>query len=109
MILPTVTPVPIPLPAKVKSAVPHALLVIATINGDPAPDGTLVSAWMKAYREPLAQGVLEDGQLLLMLPQYGGVSLAGETIYFKIGNLDAGETAIRNPGSAEMLDITAFD
>ena len=109
VILPTVTPVPIPLPAKVKSAVPHALLVIATINGDPAPDGTLVSAWMKAYREPLAQGVLEDGQLLLMLPQYGGVSLAGETIYFKIGNLDAGETAIRNPGSAEMLDITAFD
>ena len=86
MILPTVTPVPIPLPAKVKSAVPHALLVIPTINGDPAPDGTLVSVWMKAYLEPLAQGLLEDGQLLLMLPQYGGVSMAGETIYFEIGN-----------------------
>ena len=49
VILPTLTPVPIPLPAKVKSAVHHALLVIPTINGDPAPDGTLVSVWMKAY------------------------------------------------------------
>ena len=108
---PTAAPTPAPglLPELVSDALPQALLVTATINGAPAPDGTLVTAWMKAFREPVAQGMLVDGTFLLIVPQYGSTPFSGETMSFKIGELDAGETAIWQPGAADLLDLTAVD
>lgn len=106
---PAPTLAPVPLPEVVSDALPQVLLVTVTVNGAPAPDGTLVTAWMKAFREPLAQGMLVDGRSLLMVPQYGSTPFTGETMSFKIGELDAGETAIWQPGGADLLDLTAVD
>lgn len=101
------TPVPVALPEVVNNTLPQALLVTATINGAPVPDGTLVTVWMKAFREPLAQGQLADGKFLLVVPQYGSAPFSGETMTFKIGELNAGETAIWQPGAADILELTA--
>ena len=106
---PAPTLAPVPLPEVVSDALPQVLLVTVTVNGAPAPDGTLVTAWMKAFREPLAQSMLVDGRSLLMVPQYGSTPFTGETMSFKIGELDAGETAIWQPGGADLLNLTAVD
>ena len=108
-VAPAPTPAPVPLPEVVSEALPQALLVTATINGEPAPDGTLVSAWMEAFREPLAQGKIVDGSFLFILPQYGSTPFSGETLFFMIGEFRAGETAIWQAGAADLLDLTAVD
>jgi hypothetical protein len=76
------TPVPTidiansPLPEVVNDNPPHIFVGTVTIDGELAPDGTEVSAWMMEYSEPLASSIVpsvagQPGSYSLLVPQYG--------------------------------------
>ena len=67
---------------------PHLSLLIVTIDGDPAPDGTVITAIMNG--QAVATAITADGQVVLLIE--GDASSAGQTISFRIGDLDAAET-----------------
>ena len=88
---------------------PKAFLGKPNINGLPAPDGTLITAWIDLYSAPVAKDTVTDGSFLLIVPQYGTVSFTGRTLRFKIGDLYATETATWETGGADLLNLNAFE
>ena len=87
--------------------IPHIFTGSVTIDGAPAPDGTVVAAWLEDFTEPLAEISVSNGRYGFNVPQYGSRPLAGRTITFKIGGLDAQETAVWQSGEGDVLDLTA--
>jgi len=90
-LLPTPTPLP-PTPTPVFSCQPVA-------------DGTVVTAWVDGAQA--ASDLAEDGQFALLIEQPESAFYLDEIIAFRIGDLGAKETAIWEPGGAEILDLTA--
>ena len=86
---------------------PHAFTGLASIDGVIVPDGTLVTAWMEGFYEPIAEGTISNGRYLLIAPQYGNDSFAGRILTFRVGGLIAAETAAWATGEAYVLDLRA--
>ena len=104
---PTPQAAPTPLPFS-PGAAPHVFVETATINGLAAPQRTIISAWVEGTLSGVSEvdsngeyGALIVGQII------GEPSYGGKTITFTIGNLTAGQTAIWQSGSADVLDLTA--
>ena len=104
---PTATPALAPLPPARTDVLPNAFAGTATIDGLPASDGTVVTAWLAAFLEPLDEGTVSNGSFVLTIPQYGAESFAGETLTFRVGDFDAAETAIWKAGGVSALNLTA--
>ncbi|MCH8349881.1 MAG: hypothetical protein J4N78_07275 [Chloroflexi bacterium] len=83
------------------------LIGSATLNGAPAPDGTVVTAWVADFSEPVATAVVADGQYKVSVFQFGSKSFAGTTITFKIGDLEAPQTASWEFGGVGIVNLTA--
>jgi len=62
--------------------------VTVTINGELAPDGTSVTAWIEGQQ--VASSTVAGGFAVIIIP--GDASFIGKTISFKIGSLSAVET-----------------
>ncbi len=89
---------------------PHLFTGTATINGSPAPDDTRVTAWVEGFREPVGDTTVSGGLYFFRVFQYGDESFAGKTVTFKVGGLDALETATwESGGSTPRLNLTASD
>ncbi len=107
--VPTATPTSEPLPPVKNTVVPHAFVGTVTIDGVIAPDGTVVTVWIQEFSAPVDQAVVSDGSYLIQVPQYGSASFAGKTVTFKVGSLNARETAIWMSLSVDELNLTAFN
>ena len=102
---PTATPAPQPLPAR-SSAAPNVFVGTATIVGAPAPDGTVVTAWVEGFSEPVGEGVVTGGSYALKAFQFGTTSFAGRIIIFKIGESTANETGTWQSLGADVVNLT---
>ena len=85
---------------------PHVFVGNATISGVPAADGTIVTAWIDGGQAGAATVSDSDGSYVLSVEQPVGVAYSGKTVTFKIGGVDAAETATWEQGGAQILNIT---
>jgi len=102
---PTATPAPQPLPERSSDA-PNVFVGTATIGGAPAPDGTVVTAWVEGFSEPVEEGVVAGGSYALKAFQFGITSFSGRTITFKIGDSTANETGTWRSFGADVVNLT---
>ena len=75
------------------------------LSCQPVADGTVVTAWIDGTQA--ASDSVENSQFALIIEQPDSAYYVDEIIAFKIGDLGANETAIWEPGGAEILDLTA--
>ena len=67
----------------------------ATLDGVPAPDGTVVSAFVGDATEPSDTTTTSDGGFyLLVVPQPPGENFLGQTVRFTVGGFNAAETSV---------------
>lgn len=94
---------------------PHQVDGAARVNGAFVPEGTQISAWCGGikFAEDSTELYGSEAWYSLMIPgddlgtsQKDGCS-SGETIYFKIGPVDADQTEIWLAGSTSRVDLTA--
>jgi hypothetical protein len=106
---PTATPVPqpAPLPAREAGLALSLFTGTATLNGYLVPDGTVVTAWVADFSEPVATAVVADGQYVVSVFQYGKKSFAGKIITFEISGIKAQQTGSWESFGAEVLNLTA--
>ncbi|MCH7713648.1 MAG: hypothetical protein IIC99_08505 [Chloroflexi bacterium] len=81
---------------------PHLSAVTANVDGAPASNGTVVTAWIDGNQ--VASGEVTDGVAILIIS--GDASFTGKTISFKIGNFDAAETDTWEQGGHVNPEIT---
>ena len=97
----------VPFPVADQSVLPHVFVGTAKLNGVPAPDGTVVSAWVEGLSEPLAESVIASNEFSILVNQYGSGSLEGETVVFKVDGWIADIEGIWTSGGADVLDLDA--
>lgn len=106
--IPTATPVPqpVPLPDR-EGGAPQLFTGTVTVSGSPVPDGTVVTAWVSEFSQPVGTAAVADGRYTVTVFQYGKGSFAGKTITFKIGDLGAMETGSWASFGADVLNLTS--
>ena len=85
--------------------IPHAFLGLATVNGNPASDGTVVAALVDG-RQVVAESV-SGGSYPVLLVEPDANSFVGKTVTFTIGGIPANETALWTQGEITQLNLTA--
>ncbi len=122
--------------AAVSSLPPNVFVGKATLDGAPAPDETVVIAWISgsdattlsikvtatansgvtgsASLSLLVSGSInageakvKDGEYVLNAAQPSGQSFAGKTVTFTVGGKDVRRSATWKQGGADILDLTA--
>lgn len=100
---PTATPVPEPTPDLIAlsgQTPPQIFIGTATIDGAPAPDGTVVTAFIDGVA--VASAVVNGGAYpVLQIPN------PGSEVTFKLGDLVADQTATTYQGGADIVNLTA--
>jgi hypothetical protein len=81
---------------------PHLTAITASVDGAPASDGTVVTAWIDGNE--VGSGIVADGVAVLVIS--GDASFTGKTISFKVGNLDAKETDTWEQGGHVNPELT---
>jgi hypothetical protein len=81
---------------------PHLSAVTANVDGAPASNGTVVTAWIDGSE--VGSGEVTDGVAILVIS--GDASFTGKTISFKIGNLDSKETDTWEQGGHLNPELT---
>ncbi len=123
-------------PAATSNVPPNVFVGTATLDGRPAPDGTLVVAWIagsdsstlsiKATSTTLGgelgsaslslpvsnavnagEATVADGKYVLNAAQPSGQSFNGKTVSFTVGGKDAAQTGTWKQGGADVIDLTA--
>ena len=85
--------------------IPHAFLGLATVNGNPASDGTVVAAFVDG-RQVVAESV-SGGSYPVLMVEPDADSFVGKTVTFTIGGIPANETALWTQGEVTQLNLTA--
>ena len=105
--LPSATPEPVivALPPINSSVLPHIFVGTAVLNGEPAPYGTVISAWMAGFSEPLAKEIVSGDSFTILVSQYGAQSMNGKIVEFRLDGLPAEPTGTWIAGGADILVI----
>jgi hypothetical protein len=77
----------------------------ATIDGTPAPDGAVVTAWVEGNLA--AATTLREGRFGFAVEPPKGSSYIGKTVIFKVGECEASPTIVWESGAADPLDLVA--
>ncbi len=114
--VPTPTPVPtpvptlaipkLPLPAVVNDNPPHVFVGTVTIGGQPAPEGTEVTAWVLEYSDPVGSSTIpavtgQPGSYTLLVPQRGD-DFAGTVLIIKVNGTFAINVVWKSGGGDEL-------
>jgi len=86
---------------------PHAFVGTAMVDGSAAADGTPVTAWLEGVEGPVAETTVSGGRYVIKIVQRGEADYARKKVTFKIGDRDANETFIWEPGGADELNLAA--
>ncbi len=81
---------------------PHLSAVTANVDGSPASNGTVVTAWIDGSE--VGSGEVTGGVAILIIS--GDASFTGKTISFKIGDFDAAETDTWEQGGHVNPELT---
>ena len=100
-------PVDVPVPVADGPILPHLFAGTAKLNGLPAPDGTVVTAWVGGLSEPLAESVISSSEFSILVHQYGAGSLEGETVVFKLDGTVADNAGTWTSGGSDVLELDA--
>ncbi|MCD5404825.1 MAG: hypothetical protein LR097_13500 [Dehalococcoidia bacterium] len=95
----------LPSVASAQRVIPHAFLGLATVNGNPASDGTVVAAFVDG-RQVVAESV-SGGSYPVLMVEPDADSFVGKTVTFTIGGIPANETALWTQGEVTQLNLTA--
>jgi len=95
----------LPSVASAQRVIPHAFLGLATVNGNPASDGTVVAAFVDG-RQVVAESV-SGGSYPVLMVEPDADSFVGKTVTFTIGGIPANETATWAQGEVTQLNLTA--
>ena len=109
--VPAPTPVPtpaLPLPAIVNDNPPHVFVGTVTIGGQPAPEGTEVTAWVLKYSDPVGTSIVPSvasnpGSYSLLVPQHGN-DFTGTVLMIKV-NGNFVKNVIWKSGDGDLLDL----
>ena len=85
---------------------PHVFIGTVTIDGSPAPDGALVSAFIEGETGPVAQAEVSGGGYTLMVEQPSGGDFKGKTVTFTISGLDASPSVPWEFGGADEVNLS---
>ena len=110
--VPTPTPVPtlaipkLPLPEVVNDNPPHVFVGTVTIGGQPAPEGTEVTAWVLEYSDPVGSSTIpavtgQPGSYTLLVPQRGD-DFAGTVLIIKVNGTFAINVVWKSGGGDEL-------
>jgi hypothetical protein len=107
--VPTIEVVKLPLPSIVNDNPPHVFVGTVTINGQPAPKGTEVTAWVLNYSDPAGSSIVpavsgEPGSYSLLVPQYG-TNFNGTVLVLKVNDTFV-TNAVWVSGEAALLDLS---
>jgi hypothetical protein len=107
--VPTIEVIKLPLPSIVNDNPPHVFVGTVTISGQPAPEGTEVTAWVLNYSEPAGSSIVpavsgEPGSYSLLVPQYG-TNFNGTVLVLKVNDTFV-TNAVWVSGEAALLDLT---
>ena len=91
--------------ASAQRVIPHAFLGLATINGSPAADGTVVAALVDGQQ--VAAKSVSGGSYPVLLVEPANDSFVGKTVTFTIGGIPANETALWTQGEVSELNLSA--
>ena len=120
--VPTATPIPTPTPVPTATPLatrlpsppdrrtdvtPHVFAGTASVNGAPASEGTVITAYVISFQDPVGEGVVSGGIYNLFVFQYGSGSFTGKTITFKVGQFTANETAVWQSFGADEVNLNA--
>ncbi len=101
------TPTPLPPPTPVpdldqlsQNRPPQILVGTVTVDGLPAPEGTIVRALVNGVEVASVQ--VEDGQYLPL-----AILIPGQTVTFMVGDLTAAQTFLTEVGGVNVLNLTA--
>jgi len=78
---------------------------VVRVDEQPVPDGTPVSAWIEG--EKAAETVTANSRYAISIEQPGDKNFQGKAIVFRIGDLEARETATWTAGANVELNLTA--
>ena len=86
--VPTLAAPTLPLPSIVNDNPPHVFVGTVMIGGQPAQDGTEVTAWVLNYSDPVGTSIIpsiagQPGSYSLLVPQYGN-DFSGTVLTIKI-------------------------
>ena len=95
----------LPSVASAQRVIHHAFLGLATVNGNPASDGTVVAAFVDG-RQVVAESV-SGGSYPVLMVEPDADSFVGKTVTFTIGGIPANETALWTQGQVTQLNLTA--
>ena len=95
----------LPSVASAQRVIPHAFLGLATVNGNPASDGTVVAAFVDG-RQIVAESV-SGGSYPVLMVEPDADRFVGKTVTFTIGGIPANETALWAQGEVTQLNLTA--
>ncbi len=95
----------LPSVASAQRVIPHAFLGLATVNGNPASDGTVVAAFVDG-RQVAAESV-SGGSYPVLMVEPDADTFVGKTVTFTIGGIPANETALWAQGEVTQLNLTA--
>ena len=108
--MPTATPLATRLPSppdRRTDVTPHVFAGTASVNGAPASEGTVITAYVISFQDPVGEGVVSGGIYNLLVFQYGSGSFTGKTITFKVGQFTANETAVWQSFGADEVNLNA--
>lgn len=121
------------------SVLPHVFAGAVSLDGEAAPDGTVVTAWIQvgapetvkvsftaaddidqtaaasaeitvlAQPVQVGQDAVQDGSYSIPVGQLTGPSFQGSTVTFKLGDQQAAQTGIWKAGEADLLDLSALE
>ena len=69
------------------------------------PDGTVITAWVEEFSEPVGESVAAGGSYNLKVFQFGTTSFSSRTITFKIGEFTTNETGTWQTFGADVVDL----
>ena len=98
---PVPTPTPIPdLDRQSQDRPPHIFVGAVTVDGLPAPDGTMIRALVKGV--VVASVQVEGGKYPAL-----AVLIPGQTVTFLVGDLTAAENFLTEVGEVSLLNLSA--
>ncbi|PKB78548.1 MAG: hypothetical protein BZY88_17820 [SAR202 cluster bacterium Io17-Chloro-G9] len=84
----------------------HVFKGTASVDGNPAPNGTTVSAWIDG--NGVAKTTVQGGTYSLSVQQTPGQSYAGKGVIYRVGGVQTGEIRKWQQGGATVANLNAY-
>lgn len=85
---------------------PHVFVGTVSMDGSPASDGTLVTAFIEGNSSPVAQAEVSGGSYTLMVEQPAGGDYGGKSVTFTVSDIDTSPSKIWEFGGANEVNLS---